>query len=284
MTEPRASTDGTDGPQITEQDLARAMAAFEHAVQVVDSALRRAARWPASVLALYNHDPDGPEIVGPFRVYGPADIWQREGDTDHGWAVSYGPGWLPGRYADRNAALLACGYVLGGETHGDLEVVRDRAGGRLITVEDLTGLSSREPGRNVAGSDQAGRPSLLADLTEKATRTVVFRGGPWDGQQREQPAVLAPGQHCMPRKVIDDELGETWAGEVWAAADAWPGQQRYRPVELQMDTGALVMMWSLAEPQEIEQAVQERGRRLDDKGRDTAIDDSADDSADGSGR
>lgn len=73
-----------------------------------------------------------PEKLGSFKLYRPAG-----GD---GWALSWGGAWLPGRYESRDAAVLACGYVLGGEGRGDLEVLRDLTGGRLIAVADVMGL------------------------------------------------------------------------------------------------------------------------------------------------
>lgn len=88
----------------------------------------------ADLLGEFAYD-DRAELVGPFRLYPPPD----DPDQVPGWAVSWGGAWLPGRYADRDAALFACGYVLGGESRGDLEAIRDSVGGP-IALADLAGL------------------------------------------------------------------------------------------------------------------------------------------------
>jgi hypothetical protein len=44
--------------------------------------------------------------------------------TDDGqFGIGYRRVWLPGVYADRDTALMVCGYVLGGERLNSLEVV-----------------------------------------------------------------------------------------------------------------------------------------------------------------
>lgn len=55
-------------------------------------------------------------------------------------------GWLPGVFATREAALLAYGYVLGGERAGHLEDLRDevpRREDRPIEVYDLIAFAER---------------------------------------------------------------------------------------------------------------------------------------------
>ncbi|MFF4179701.1 hypothetical protein [Streptomyces sp. NPDC001750] len=80
------------------------------------------------------------EPVGLACLYGPAQ---------GGWAVAaswYGLGWLAGIYASREAALLAYGYVLGGEGRGGLEELRDQVfhgERRPITPADLVAFAER---------------------------------------------------------------------------------------------------------------------------------------------
>jgi hypothetical protein len=50
-------------------------------------------------------------------------------------------GWLPGRYTTRDAALIAYGYVLGGEAHGYLEDISKRRA--LLRVEDIEALAAQ---------------------------------------------------------------------------------------------------------------------------------------------
>jgi hypothetical protein len=70
----------------------------------------------------------GAEAVGLARVYAPvapdpAQPWR----VVSGWLVAAAWwGWLPCTFATRDAALLAYGYVLGGEGAGPLEELRDR--------------------------------------------------------------------------------------------------------------------------------------------------------------
>jgi len=54
-----------------------------------------------------------------------------------GFTISWNGSWLPGRYADHPACLVAYGVVLGGERRFSLEFVRDAHAGDLITVADL---------------------------------------------------------------------------------------------------------------------------------------------------
>lgn len=79
--------------------------------------------------------------------------WNDDGHTEtvgdftlqrHADGVAYKLAWtaahLPGVYADRDAAVLGCGFLLGGEYDTDLEAIRDRINGtqgRPITVDDL---------------------------------------------------------------------------------------------------------------------------------------------------
>lgn len=237
-------------PPIEDRDIAAAVSALNAAVAMIETAYSWAARIPKGILSA--HDPDGPEVFGPFKIYQPSE---GEKERGLGWAISYGGAWLPGRYADRDAALLACGYVLGGESRGVIDTVRDRAVGRLITVQDLVSLPQRPP--TVVAQPSIRQAATVAGMAlawnPAAERSVLFEGGPWDGQRRKQPAVLAVDQHCMPRTVGDGELSE-----VWAAADSWPGQERYRPKDIVMGTGEVVMQWSHATEQDITQARQRR--------------------------
>lgn len=80
---------------------------------------------------------EGAQPVGLARVYGPDDGPLGK-ET---WAVAAAwYGWLPGIYDSRAAALLAYGYVLGGERHGLLEELRNqvnRTERRAIEPADL---------------------------------------------------------------------------------------------------------------------------------------------------
>jgi hypothetical protein len=78
------------------------------------------------------------EQLGPFTIYGPDGIRT-------GWVISLAGAWVPGVFADRDTALLACGYILGGEQHGyvaDAWDYRAREHGRDVVAEDLFWLAS----------------------------------------------------------------------------------------------------------------------------------------------
>ncbi|GGZ23247.1 hypothetical protein GCM10010387_15450 [Streptomyces inusitatus] len=84
--------------------------------------------------------PEGCEQVGLARIYPLVD--QRGSDARLLAASGYG--WLPGSYATREAALLAYGYVLGGEGSGYLEDLRDkitRGERRPIVADDLVAFA-----------------------------------------------------------------------------------------------------------------------------------------------
>jgi hypothetical protein len=68
---------------------------------------------------------EGAETVGLARLYGP-DQMDAAGLTPAWGLAAAWYGWLPGTYEDRTAALLAYGYVLGNESGGLLEELRDR--------------------------------------------------------------------------------------------------------------------------------------------------------------
>lgn len=75
---------------------------------------------------------EGAEAVGLAHVYAPvapdpAQPWR----VVSGWLVAASWwGWLPASFATRDAALLAYGYVLGGEGRGPLEELRNRVNRR----------------------------------------------------------------------------------------------------------------------------------------------------------
>lgn len=101
-------------------------------------------RWQLAATQV-NPRSDHVEPVGMARLHAP--------HPDHpevGWALAatwYG--WLPGIYTTREAALLAYGYLLGGESAGFLEELRDqvlRGESRHITVDDIEGFAA-ERGR-----------------------------------------------------------------------------------------------------------------------------------------
>jgi hypothetical protein len=72
---------------------------------------------------------EGAEAVGLARLYGPGQT--AAPGLPPSWCVAASwYGWLPGAYEDRTAALLAYGYVLGGECHGPLEDVRNQVNRR----------------------------------------------------------------------------------------------------------------------------------------------------------
>lgn len=74
---------------------------------------------------------DGFEHVGMCQI----------APTDNGYALAaQWFGWLPGRYATRDVALAAYGYVLGGEGFGYLNDLVKRWGDRAVTAEDIQGL------------------------------------------------------------------------------------------------------------------------------------------------
>jgi hypothetical protein len=87
----------------------------------------------------------GAEVVGLAHLY-PLDETNplRLPGSWHVAASWYG--WLPGAYADRTAALLAYGYVLGDEGAGPLEQLRDRVNRRErrpINTGDLIQFAER---------------------------------------------------------------------------------------------------------------------------------------------
>jgi hypothetical protein len=73
------------------------------------------------------------EEVGAFRLY--------HHTAGGGYQLAWSGAWLPGVYACRDAALFACGYVLGGEAKGYLDALWARADGegREITIADMMG-------------------------------------------------------------------------------------------------------------------------------------------------
>jgi hypothetical protein len=82
---------------------------------------------------------EGAEAVGLARLYDPSQTAVPGRSPSWGVAASW-YGWLPGMYEDRTAALLAYGYVLGGEGDRPLEGLRDRVNRRErrpITTDDL---------------------------------------------------------------------------------------------------------------------------------------------------
>ncbi|MGX1514021.1 hypothetical protein [Streptomyces collinus] len=82
---------------------------------------------------------EGADAVGLARLYGPVQMGRPPRPASWTVAASWW-GWLPGAYASREAALLAYGYVLGGEGRGPLEELRDtvlRGEGRPIEIGDL---------------------------------------------------------------------------------------------------------------------------------------------------
>nr|BEK65766.1 hypothetical protein KPHV_29930 [Kitasatospora purpeofusca] len=81
-----------------------------------------------------------PETIGDFAIYAPT------GDTT-GWTLAKGGAWLPGAYDTRDAALLAVGIVLGGESTILLDDLRDqvyRSGAQTITVEDIAKIATSQ--------------------------------------------------------------------------------------------------------------------------------------------
>ncbi|WP_413808132.1 hypothetical protein [Streptomyces sp. OE57] len=88
----------------------------------------------------------GVEAVGFARIYPPKQASALPGQAPaYGVAASW-YGWLPGIYATRTAALMAYGYLLGGEEAGLLEELRDqilRGERRPIEVHDLITFSER---------------------------------------------------------------------------------------------------------------------------------------------
>ncbi|MET8746871.1 hypothetical protein [Streptomyces sp. NPDC004728] len=89
--------------------------------------------------------PEDGDSVGLARLYG-SEKTDAPGLAPT-WALAASwYGWLPGAYASREAALLAYGYILGGENSGELEELRDqvaRAEHRPITQADLTDFATR---------------------------------------------------------------------------------------------------------------------------------------------
>lgn len=76
---------------------------------------------------------DGYETIGMLRLY--------QGPETYTIATSWS-GWLPGHYATRQAALVAYGYVLGGEDAGYLdELTQPRPDG--YTLAELEAFAAR---------------------------------------------------------------------------------------------------------------------------------------------
>ncbi|MEC3995029.1 hypothetical protein VSR01_16410 [Actinacidiphila sp. DG2A-62] len=92
---------------------------------------------------------EGAEAVGLARLYGPEQTSARGriAGRPPSWGVAASwYGWLPGMYEDRTAALLAYGYVLGGEGAGPLEELRNRINRgerRPIGTSDLVVFAER---------------------------------------------------------------------------------------------------------------------------------------------
>ncbi|MEZ3180816.1 hypothetical protein KYY02_19610 [Streptomyces pimonensis] len=88
---------------------------------------------------------EGADAVGLARLYGPDEMDAAGLTPSWGLAAAW-YGWLPGTYTDRTAALLAYGYILGNESGGLLEELRDRITRdqrRPITSSDLIAFAGR---------------------------------------------------------------------------------------------------------------------------------------------
>ncbi|MFF5668815.1 hypothetical protein ACFY8S_01540 [Streptomyces hygroscopicus] len=86
----------------------------------------------------------GAEAVGFARIYPPEQASALPGQAPAYALAASWYGWLPGVYATRKAALLAYGYVLGGEAAGNLEELRGqvlRRERQPIGVRDLITFS-----------------------------------------------------------------------------------------------------------------------------------------------
>ncbi|MEU5389235.1 hypothetical protein, partial [Kitasatospora cineracea] len=80
-----------------------------------------------------------PDKIGPFELFSPAGAV-----SGIGWLILHGDDWLPGTYANRDAALLAIGLALGGDDTTRLAELRDQhAKGHRITIEDITSHAAR---------------------------------------------------------------------------------------------------------------------------------------------
>ncbi|MEZ7005844.1 hypothetical protein [Streptomyces sp. AD55] len=96
-------------------------------------------RWQAAELPA-----PGVETLGFARLYPPGQTAALPGQPPAYALAASWYGWLPGVYATRAAGLTAYGYVLGGETAGPLEELRDqilRGQRRPIDAHDLITFS-----------------------------------------------------------------------------------------------------------------------------------------------
>lgn len=86
----------------------------------------------------------GVEAFGFARLYPPAQTSALPGQVPAYSVAASWYGWLPGVYATREAAVMAYGYVLGGETPRRLEDLRDQVlggEGRPVEVRDFIALA-----------------------------------------------------------------------------------------------------------------------------------------------
>jgi hypothetical protein len=100
------------------------------------------------------------EQIGPFTIYGPdPQAAQLEGFT-----ISFRGRPVPGVYADRDAAIFACGYVLGGEQYGPTDDAMDYRAteeGRWVIMTDLTWLQENSEQLDAEGFAPLGMPDNL---------------------------------------------------------------------------------------------------------------------------
>jgi hypothetical protein len=99
---------------------------------------------------------------------------------------------------------------------------------------------------------------------DQVLRPYRFTGGPWAGQTADRPRAFSGPDHCMPAH--DQIVG----GGTWAAADAWPGRNRYAPDGT--DGDVVLMTWRLPTGGELADAKTRREIRDEEKRQEFALD------------
>lgn len=130
----------------------------------------------------------------------------------------------------RRATYMAAGYLLA----------------EILTDPTLTDPEERSAYAEALRWLEVARPEYVNLVVDRSVeQPYEFRGGPWNGHLTTVPRALSP-THCMPR-------GEaSVGGGTWAAADSWPGRERYVPAGQDGDT--VVMTWRLPTNAELDAA------------------------------
>lgn len=131
----------------------------------------------------------------------------------------------------------------------------------------------RQPETGPAATGAREQPaSTRPYVRDEVLRPYRFTGGPWAGRTVDRPRAFTGPDHCMPAH--DQIVG----GGTWAAADAWPGRNRYAPDGT--DGDVVLMTWRLPTGGELADAKVRREIRDEEKRQEFALDAAADAAAD----